>query len=211
TDGYAGYHALPQEITVVGCLAHARRKFDEALNVITPNDRASSKAMKGRRFCDALFAIEDKLEKVAPGERTKKRREVAAPILLAFRGWLNSIHPAPKSAMGRAVAYTPEQWPWLTNYLKDRRLEISNNRAERCIKPFVMGRKNFLFANTPGGATTGAIIYSLPLTAKESGLDPYRHLTRLMTTAPALDLADAAQVEALTPEIVTDLCRTRGG
>ncbi|MEG1108882.1 MAG: transposase domain-containing protein, partial [Oscillospiraceae bacterium] len=63
----------------------------------------------------------------------------------------------------------------------------------------------------PGGANTSAIIYSLTLTAKESGLEPYRYLTWLMTTAPALDLADAAQVEALTPEIVTDLCRTRGG
>ncbi|MEG0936209.1 MAG: transposase, partial [Clostridia bacterium] len=108
-------------------------------------------------------------------------------------------------------AYTPEQWPWLTNYLKDGRLEISNNRAERSMKPFVMGRKNFLFANTPGGATTSAIIYSLTLTAKESGLEPYRYLTWLMFFAPELDFAHAAQVEMLIPKNVTDLCRTRGG
>lgn len=208
-DGYAGYHALPPEITVVGCWAHVRRKFDEALNVITPSDRASSKAMKGKRFCDALFSVEDKLDKFPPQERAEKRKELSEPILAQFQTWLRSIHPAPKSAMGRAVAYALEQWPYLTHYLQDGRLEISNNRAERSIKPFVMGRKNFLFANTPSGASTSAIIYSLIETAKESGLEPYRYLTWLMTLAPELDLANASQVENLVPKNAPHLCRTR--
>lgn len=209
TDGYAGYHDLSKEIVVVGCWAHARRKFDEALNVITPADRASSKAMKGKRYCDALFAVEDKLRMLMPEERTSKRKELAEPILREFRAWLESIHPAPKSALGRAVAYTLGEWPYLTNYLLDGKLEISNNLAERSIKPFVMGRKNFLFANTPSGANSSAVIYSLIETAKENALDPYRYLTWLMATAPSLDLTDAAQAEKLLPEFAPDLCRTR--
>lgn len=199
TDGYAGYHSLSESITVVGCWAHARRKFDEAVNVISTGDKASSKAMKGKRYCDALFALESKLDGLTPEERLSKRKECAEPILTEFKQWLIGIHPAPKSALGRAVAYTLEQWPWLTNYLLDGRLELSNNRAERSIKPFVMGRKNFLFANTPSGATTSAIIYSLIETARENGLEPYGYLTWLMLRAPALDLTDAAQVELLMP------------
>ncbi|WP_423783401.1 IS66 family transposase, partial [Gemmiger formicilis] len=85
---------------------------------------------------------------------------------------------APKSALGRAIHYLLEQWPYLARYLEDGRLELSNNRAERSIKPFVMGRKNWLFANTPGSAQASAVIYSLIETAKENGLDPYRYPAR---------------------------------
>ena len=92
-----------------------------------------------------------------------------------------------------------EQWPYLTNYLKDGRLEISNNRAERSIKPFVIDRKNFLFANTPKGATGSAIMFSLIQTAIENGLDPYRYLTWLMKTANTADLADPKAVQKLLP------------
>ena len=80
---------------------------------------------------------------------------------------------APKSALGKALYYLLEQWPYLVRYLEDGRLELSNNRAERSIKPFVMGRKNWLFANTPGGAQASSVIYSLIETAKENHLDPY--------------------------------------
>ena len=87
---------------------------------------------------------------------------------------------APKSALGKAFTYLKEQWPYLTNYLKDGRLELSNNRAERSIKPFVIDRKNFLFANTPKGAKGSAIMFSLIQTAIENGLDPYKYLTWLL-------------------------------
>ena len=117
-------------------------------------------------------------------------------------------HPAPKSAYGRAVAYTLEQWPWLCNYLPGDRLDISNNPAERSVKPFVMGRKNFLFANTPGGAHDSAFLYSLVKTAKESGLDPYRYLVSVMTVAPMLDLSDERQVARLPPVIPLAECKT---
>ena len=95
--------------------------------------------------------------------------------------------------------YLLEQWPYLTRYLEDGRLELSNNRAERSIKPFVMGRKNWLFANTPGGAQASSVIYSLIETAKENGLDPYRYLLWLLQNAPGLSETDEAWAEKLLP------------
>ena len=92
-----------------------------------------------------------------------------------------------------------EQWPYLTRYLEDGRLELSNNRAERSIKPFVMGRKNWLFANTPGGAQASSVIYSLMETAKENDLDPYRYLLWVLRNAPGLSKTDEAWAEKLLP------------
>ena len=113
--------------------------------------------------------------------------------------WANSRTAAPKSALGKAFTYLKEQWPYLTNYLKDGRLELSNNRAERSIKPFVISRKNFLFANTPKGAIGSAVVFSLIQTAIENGLEPYKYLTWLMKTAKDADLADPITVQALLP------------
>ena len=109
--------------------------------------------------------------------------------------------------MGRAIHYLLEQWPYLIRYLEDGRLELSNNRAERSIKPFVMGRKNWLFANTPGGAQASSVIYSLIETAKENHLDPYRYLIWVLRNAPALSQTDAAWAEQLTPASAPDECR----
>ena len=99
----------------------------------------------------------------------------------ALLAWAETTNAAPKSALGKAVYYLKEQCPYLIRVLEDGRLELSNNLAERSIKPFVIGRKNFLFANTPWGAQGSAVIYSMIETAKESGLDPYRYLTWLLT------------------------------
>ena len=92
--------------------------------------------------------------------------------------WANGLNPqtAPKSALGKALHYFLEQWPYLVCYLEDGRLELSNNRVERSIKPFMMDRKNFLFCNISGGAQSNTVLYSLIETAKETGLDPYRYL-----------------------------------
>ena len=106
----------------------------------------------------------------------------------------------PKSALGKALHYLREQWPYLVRYLEDGRLEISNNRAERSIKPFVMGRKNWLFANTPAGARASAVIYSLMETAKETGLDPYKYLLWALREAPKLFETDREWAKKLTPE-----------
>ena len=131
---------------------------------------------------------EQAFAELAPEERYEKRLEQAKPVLDALLSWANEMQAktAPKSALGRAIHYLLEQWPYLTRYLEDGRLELSNNRAERSIKPFVMGRKNWLFANTPGGAQASAVIYSLIETAKETKLDPYKYLLWVLQSAPGL-------------------------
>ncbi len=116
---------------------------------------------------------------------------------------------APKSALGKALNYLKEQWPYLTNYLKDGRLEISNNRAERSIKPFVIDRKNFLFANTPKGATDSAVIFSLIQTAIENNLNPYRYLTWLLTTANAVELSQPEIIQSPFPWNAPSECQAK--
>ena len=123
--------------------------------------------------------------------------------------WADSISAAPKSALCKALHYLREQWPYLLRYLEDGRLELSNNRAERSIKPFVIGRKNFLFANTPLGAQASAVIYSLIETAKETGLDPFRYLTWLLKNAPGFDPTLDGWVVPLLLGNAPDDCRLR--
>ena len=209
TDGYAVYHGLPEGITVVGCHAHLRRKFDEALKSLPKGKTKGSSAYQGLVFCDLLFAIEKGLDEknATTEERYQERLEQAKPVLDAMFAWANSRTAAPKSALGKALHYLKEQWPYLTNCLKDGRLELSNNLAERSIKPFVISRKNFLFANTPKGATGSAVIFSLIQTAIENGLEPYKYLTWLMKTAKDADLEDAATVQALLPWNAPEECR----
>ena len=211
TDGYAGYHNLPGEITIVGCWAHLRRKFDEAVKSLPKGKAKGSFASQGLTYCNLLFAIEQGLaEKNATAEeRYKERLEQAKPVLDAMFVWANSRTAAPKSALGKALTYLKEQWPYLVNYLRDGRLEISNNRAERSMKPFVIDRKNFLFANTPKGATGSAIMFSLIQTAIENGLDPYRYLTWLLRTANTADLTDAQAVQNLLPWKIPAECHVK--
>ena len=199
TDGYAGYHDLGEDITVVGCWAHARRKFDEAVKSLPKGKAKGSSASQGLTYCNLLFGIEQELTELTAEERYNQRLEQAKPVLDAMFAWANSRTAAPKSALGKAFHYLKEQWPYLTNYLKDGRLEISNNRAERSIKPFVIDRKNFLFANTPKGATGSAVMFSLIQTAIENGLDPYKYLTWLLRKAKDADLTDTQVVQTLLP------------
>ena len=209
TDGYAVYHGLPEGITVVGCHAHLRRKFDDAIKSLPKGKVKGSSAYQGLACCDLLFAIEKGLDEknATTEERYKERLEQAKPVLDAMFAWANSRTAAPKSALGKAFTYLKEQWPYLTNYLKDGRLELSNNRAEHSIKPFFISRKNFLFANTPKGATGIAVIFSLIQTAIENRLDPYKYLTWLMKMAKDADLEDAATVQALPPWNAPEECR----
>ena len=208
-DGYQGYHKLPENIRVVGCWAHARRKFDEALQTLPKEMQKDSPAAIGECYCSRLFKLEQAFAELTPEERYEKRLEQEKPVLDALLSWANEmqVKTAPKSAMGRAIHYLLEQWPYLTRYLEDGRLELSNNRAERSIKPFVMGRKNWLFANTPGGAQASAVIYSLIETAKENGLDPYRYLLWILQNAPGLSETDEAWAEQFTPANAPQECK----
>jgi len=207
-DGYQGYHKLPGNIRVVGCWAHARRKFDEALQTLPKEMQKDSPAAIGECYCSRLFKLEQAFAELTPEERYEKRLEQEKPVLDALLSWANETQAktAPKSALGRAIHYLLEQWPYLTRYLEDGRLELSNNRAERSIKPFVMGRKNWLFANTPGGAQASAVIYSLMETAKENKLAPYKYLLWVLQSAPGLSQADEFWAEKLLPANAPQEC-----
>ena len=207
-DGYQGYHKLPENIRVVGCWAHARRKFDEALQTLPKEDRKGSLAATGECYCTRLFQLEESFTELTPEERYAKRLEQEKPVLDALLAWANETisKTAPKSALGKALHYLLEQWPYLVRYLEDGRLELSNNRAERSIKPFVMGRKNWLFANTPAGAQSSAVIYSLIETAKENKLDPYRYLLWVLQSAPVLRQASEFWAEKLLPANAPQEC-----
>ena len=207
-DGYAGYHNLPEDITVVGCWAHLRRKFDEAMKSLPKSKAKNSSAAQGLAYCSLLFGLEDDFAELTPDERYQQRLEQAKPVLDAFLAWANIRNAAPKSALGKALTYLKEQWPYLTNYLKDGRMELSNNRAERSIKPFVIDRKNFLFANTPGGAKGSVVIFTMIQTAIENHLDPYRYLTWLLKAANTADLTRPEVIEQLLPWNAPQECRT---
>jgi hypothetical protein len=187
-DGYQAYELIPG-ITLVGCWAHARRKFVEALTALPASARTAHTpvaAQRGLEFCDRLFAIERELHEATPAERFMGRLRLSRPVLTAFAAWLEqqAPHVLPKSVCGQAITYCRNQWEKLNVFLQDGRLELDNNRSERSIKPFVIGRKNWLFAYSPAGATASAVIYSLVETAKENGLHPYAYLTYLFEQLP---------------------------
>ena len=199
TDGYAGYHALPGNIRIVGCFAHARRKFDDALKLLPEKERANCLAQRGLQYIKRLYAIEEEIAALSIEERYTQRQERARPVLEAFLAWLKTLNVG-KSVLGRAVKYTQDQWAYLIRYLEDGSLEIDNNRAERSIKPFVIGRKNFLFANAPDGAKGSAVIYTMIQTAMENGLNPYTYLAYVFKNAPNWDLVnDPEKLELLMP------------
>ncbi len=200
-DGYAGYHGMP-DVTLAGCWAHARRKWMEALNALPKEARdGPSIARDGLQFCNRLYDVERNLREATPDERLRARRARSAPILTEFRAWLGEKRDQtlPKSATGQAITYCLNQWVPLQTFLADGRLDIDNNRSERSIKPFVIGRKNFLFMNTPRGAKASAITYSIIETAKENGLNPRAYLQYLFEQLPNLDLKDPAIWADLLP------------
>jgi transposase len=200
-DGYPGYNKI-SDVTLVGCWAHARRNFTEALKALPKSAATSSvKAKEGLAFCNKLFEIERNLKDVTPEKRYEKRLERSQPVLDAFSAWLREQTPRvlPKSALGKAIKYCRNQWERLETFLKDGRLEIDNNRAERSIKPFVIGRKNWLFSNTAKGARSSAIIYSIVETAKENGLNPFHYLSYLFEELPNMDTTDKEKLAQYLP------------
>ena len=198
TDGYSGCNAVEGAIHV-DCWAHARRKFDEALKAV-PKGKRSPTAEQGVAYCSQLFKLEEQFKDLPPEERKAKRLEQEKPVLVAMLAWANTRNAAPKSRLGIALNYLKNQWPTLLTYLEDGRIELSNNRAERSIKPFVISRKNFLFANTPKGARSSAVLFSLIETAKENGLDPYRYLVWVLSEAPKRAAADPEWALGLMPQ-----------
>jgi transposase len=200
-DGHNGYEKLPG-IELAGCWAHARRKFDEALKALPDESKGAKVAAKeGFAYCNKLFELEKQMKHMEPEERYKMRLEKSEPIVDNFYEWLNYQKPRvlPKSSFGAAIGYCLNQWDKLKTFLKDGRLELDNNRAERSIKPFVIGRKNFLFSNTPRGATASARIYSIVETAKENQLNPFTYLKYVFERLPNVDIQDESEIDKLLP------------
>ena len=208
-DGYEGYHSLPKDITIVGCFQHASRKFDEALKSLPPDARKGSDAEKGKLYCSKLFELERSFAEaeLSPKERFDKRQSLSKPLMDEFYAWLVTVRALPKMPLGAAKRYALDQRIYLERYLFDGRLEISNNRAERSIKPFVIGRKNFLFANTSRGARASAVLYSIIETAKENWLNPHKYLSFIFQNAPSLDIcSNADDLAFLLPHFAPDSC-----
>jgi len=201
TDGYAGYNSLG-EVTHMACMAHARRKFKEALDAAPDSmSLGKTKSAEALKLFQKLYAIEKQIAKESSDERYRIRSVQAKPILDALHCWLTteSEKTLPKSKLGQAIRYTLKLWDKLIIYLDDGRLSIDNNLAERAIKPFVIGRKNFLFSKSPLGATASGIAYSIIETAKANHLLPFQYLTYLFETLPNIDITNLDELDACLP------------
>lgn len=194
TDGYSGYDALGEQsgIDHVGCFAHARRKFDEALRGQSKGKKKKpgakqSLARQGLGQINKLYEYECLWRNATPEERYVLRQEKTKPKLKELHLWcLASIgRVSPKSLTGKALTYLKNQWPKLERVIDDGRIALDTNAIERCIRPFAVGRKNWLFADTPKGAQASANLYSLVETAKANDLDPWRYLGAIFEKLPA--------------------------
>ena len=179
-DGYSGIHNIP-DVIIVGCWAHVRRKFNDAYQLTKTPD---SLAAIGLAYCDQLFALEKRFANLSAEDRYGQRMDHSKPVAGAFFQWAKSAITPPGLAITRAITYLLNQREWLMNVYLDGRLELSNNRGERSVKPFVMGRKNWLFSNSVSGAKASAVAFSIIETAKENGLKPFEYLTYLFQMLP---------------------------
>ena len=197
TDGYAGYNQV-QNVTHCGCWAHARRKWREAM----PDGATvkTSKAAVGFQYCTKLFSLEKKYIYADEKSRKDYRQNVVWPLLEEYFAWLKTLHPEKGSKLEDAVRYSLNQKQALCAFLDYGDVPISNNLAENAIRPFVVGRKNWLFCDSVKGAESSAIVYSLVETAKANGIDPYEYLLLVLSLLPQLGKSPAHEkLETLMP------------
>ena len=205
SDGYEAYHKL-EHVMSVGCFAHVRRKFVEAAEAASRDRGSRNLANKAVHDIRQIFMWEEQFANLPAEERCQQRLDQQKPLMEAFFHSLEGLIVSPKSALGRAIYYALGQKEYILNVYRDGRLELTNNRAERSIKPFVIGRKNFLFANTPRGAHASAILYSLVETAKETGVDPYKYFVFTLDEAAKLRAANKTdKIAELTPSFFKNL------
>lgn len=189
TDGYDGYDETGRQPGVVhaGCWAHSRRKFFEAKEA----SKQAGSVDEALARIDALFRIERTLraQKLSPQEFVRQRREQAEPVLEKLNAWLHKRQGQvpPSLLLGKAIAYTIAQWPKLIRYLDSPHLGPSNNAVEQAIRPFVVGRKNWLISGSPAGAEASAGWYSIIETAKLNGVEPYLFLRYILSRLPEGD------------------------
>lgn len=187
TDGYSGYHFLKEKkfILHVGCWAHARRKFVE---VTKGQKNPSGNAGVALMYIRRLYKIENEAKEnnLSFDDLYQERQLKAVPILDEFKQWLDAKveQVPPKSLLGKAIHYTLNEWPKLIRYTQSGLVSPDNNIIENAIRPFIVGRKNWLFSDTPEGARASAAIYSIVETAKANGHEPYWYLKYLFQHLP---------------------------
>jgi transposase len=200
TDGYQAWRTL-KGATHFGCIAHMRRKFDEAAKV----QKTDSRAKQALAFIGRLYQVEAIAKGELPAGQTRAgythalRQQHSVPMLAAFKAWLDEQagRVLPKCKLGEAVAYARNQWSYLIRYVDDGAVPIDNNLLERDIRPFATGRKNWLFSDTVGGAQASAVIYSLMLTCRACGVEPWTYLHAVLTELPRR--SDGADISDLLP------------
>jgi transposase len=199
TDGYVAYNAVCHKnaITHLACWAHARRKFFDAQKV--QGKGKVGKADQAIAYIQQLYAIEKTLIDATVDEKYRVRQLKSLPVLQKMQEWKDKslAHSPPQSLIGKALHYLHEQWPKLIGFVESGDYPIDNNAAENAIRPFVIGRKNWLFSASPKGATASANLYSLIETAKANGLEPYGYLRRIFTELPQAKTLE--QIEKLLP------------
>ena len=188
TDGYAAWRML-DGVTHLGCMAHARRKFDEALKA---QKHPTGRAKQALEFIGQLYRIEKQGRGRPPDGMTANayacslRQTRSRPVLEAFHAWLrkNEAEVLPKSLVGIAIGYALRQWTYLVRYVDDGQAPIDNNVIERDIRPFAIGRKNWMFSDSVAGARASAVIYSIMLTCRACNVEPYAYLRHVLTELP---------------------------
>jgi transposase len=202
SDGYQAYEGVTERAGLihVGCFAHARRRFFEALKALPNAQRKQDcTAHEAVRRIDALYLIERQIKDLSDEERTRIRNAEAVPQLASLHEWATKMQheTMPSGKLGEALGYLITQWPKLVRYVEDPRLAIDTNLAENAIRPFALGRRNWLFADTVKGAKASAALYSIVSTARANGLEPYAYLRRLFAELPKAKSVE--DFEALLP------------
>ena len=191
TDGYGGYNQIGGKdgVELMACWVHARRKFMDAIKVQDKEKKGRDK--KGRAheavaLIAELYAVEKAFRKASDEDRYQARQSQSKPILDRIKAWLdqNAEGTPPKGALGEAIGYSLNYWPRLIRFIERGDLHIDNNACENAIRPFVIGRKAWLFSDTTHGAEASALIYSLVETAKASGHEPHSWLNHVMRELP---------------------------
>ena len=204
TDGYDGYNAIAKTkgIERLACFAHVRSRFIDAVKVQPKGKRG--RADEAVALIGKLYRIEREHKDSSDEERLLARQQKSVPALAALHAWMEQTLPVvtPKSALGTALSYLRDYWSMLTRYTERGDLPIDNNRCENAIRPFVVGRRAWLFSDTPAGAHASAVIYSLVETAKANGVEPYTWLRRVLRDLPAAKTVE--DVEALLPWNLND-------
>lgn len=197
-DGYAGYNKVPA-IKRCSCWSHVRRYFIEAVPKGHEYD-LSQPAVQGVEFCSKLFQYEEVFRQKghSPEKRKELRLQKEKPILEAFWCWLENLHPVKNSRLDKAVQYVVNRKPYLETYLEDGRCSLSNNLSENSIRPFAVGRKGWLFCDTPAGAEASAIVYSMVEMAKANHLNIYKYLNFLLSKRVSETMEDH-QLDLIAP------------